>query len=168
MTLSAPDISANQKAHKASGLLTAHLLYLWGPSPEVLSSQSSLAGGQTTTAHPSTEQYAWHRQPVYLVWPPPTLLDIITQLYTLFSWLSEQFKLVLKSRILSDNFFKLLCVIPAGGMVLRDCCAVVYKILTLIVSMTSCFRLWWMFYAWKQKCWSGKLNEICLHYACLS
>lgn len=74
MTLSAPDTSATPKAHKASGLLTAHLLCLCGPSPEVLSTQSSLAGGHKPMVHLSIQQYVWHHQSVYLAWPQPTVL----------------------------------------------------------------------------------------------
>lgn len=53
---------------------------------------------------------------------------------------------------------------------LRNCCAVIHEILTLIGSVTSLLVSVYdeCFMHESRKCSSGKLYGICLYYACLS
>lgn len=46
----------------------------------------------------------------------------------------ERFSLLVKSLIYSENFLQPAVSLIAGGLVLRNCCAVIYEIVTLIGS----------------------------------
>lgn len=98
----------------------------------------------------STQQYVWHHQAVYLVWPPPTVLQI------LLCWIAQHFTLTL---IYSDKFCRQSRQLD--GFLWLMCC------LTVCVTLSS--------YRFKTNvsCRKAenvdrrKLCRICLHYAYL-